>query len=417
MAVTLLDTPYDDLETRSADARAAAQAKALAAVLTEAKRTSFYFSRALADIDLDAVHGPADLTKVPVTRKADMAALVQKNPPFGGLATAVLKPARVFASPGPIYEPEARRDDFWRYARALWATGLRPGDLLHNCFAYHFTPAGAMMEAGALSLGASVFPAGTGQTDQQVEAAAALKPAAYSGTPDFLRTILEKAEAHGADLSSIRMAHVTGGALLPDTRAFYDARGTAVMQSYGTAELGLIAYESPAHDGLIVDEGVIVEIVAPGTGDPVADGEAGEVLVTLLDTAWPLLRYATGDLSSRLPGTSSCGRTGPRIRGWLGRADQSTKVKGLFVHPHQVAELRRRHPEILHARLVIGREAGADTMVLQIETETAEPSFTATVADSVQTVTRLRAKVERVAPGALPHDGKTIVDTRDYRHG
>jgi phenylacetate-CoA ligase len=319
----------------------------------------------------------------------------------------------VFASPGPIFEPEAPRPDYWRYGRALWATGLRPGDLLHNCFAYHFTPAGAMMESGALGLGAHVFPAGTGQTEQQVQAAAVLKPAAYAGTPDFLRAILEKADEIGADLSSFAIAHVTGGAFMPDARAFYAARGIHVLQSYGTAEAGLIAYESAARDGLIVDEAVILEIVEPGSGMPVADGETGEVLVTVLNPDYPLIRFATGDLSAMLPGESPCGRTNRRIRGWLGRADQATKVRGLFVHPHQIGEVVRRHPRIRQARLVVARDGGADAMTLRIEAEGGEDLADA-VAATLHAVTKLKGRVEVVPAGSLPRDGTAIEDARKY---
>lgn len=412
---TAADAAFDRLERRSTDERDIALVTALARLIAHAKQASSYYRDKLADIVPRDIHDLDSLARIPVTRKTDLKKLQDGQPPFGGLeATPISRLVRVFASPGPVFEPEAGRPDYWRYARALWATGLRPGDLLHNCFAYHFTPAGAMMETGALALGAAVFPAGTGQTELQVEAAAALRPVAYSGTPDFLRTILEHADGKGADLSSIQIAHVTGGALLPDARAFYAQRDIDVMQSYATAEIGLIAYESAAHEGLITDEGVIVEIVDPGTGAPVADGETGEVLVTVLNPDYPLIRFATGDLSAILPGASPCGRTNRRIKGWMGRADQTTKVKGMFVHPHQVAEIVRRHPEIGHARLLVSRERGADIMTLMIETAQANDDLARAIEASVQTVTRLKGRVEIAPAGSLPRDGKAIEDVRDY---
>ncbi len=408
------DIPFDKLETRSVDERDAALTAALIDLIAHAKNASAYYGKAFADIAPQEIAGLNGLARLPVTRKANLMALQRRAPPFGGLEAATLRLSRVFASPGPLFEPEAARHNYWRFARALWATGLRPGDLLHNCFSYHFTPAGVIMESGALALGAAVFPAGTGQTELQVQAASALKPVGYAGTPDFLRTILQKADEQRADLSCFRLAHVTGGALLQDARAFYAQRDIAVMQSYVTAELGLIAYESAAHEGMIVDEGVILEIVEPGTGTPVAEGEAGEVLVTVLNPDYPLIRFATGDISAILPGVSPCGRTNRRIKGWLGRADQTTKIKGMFVHPHQVAEVVRRHPEIDHARLVVARENGADVMIFKVETKNAGEVLAHAVEASVQAVTRLKARVESSAPGSLPRDGRLIEDVRDY---
>jgi phenylacetate-CoA ligase len=408
------EAPFDRLERRSADERDTALATALAKLVGHARQASTYYAGLFADIDPREIADLGALAQLPVTRKSEVQAIQGRRPPFGGLETAPPRFARVFASPGPLFEPEAARPDYWRYARALWATGIRPGDLVHNCFAYHFTPAGSMMETGALALGAVVFPAGTGQTEMQVQAAAALKPAAYAGTPDFLRTIIEKGDEQGRDLSCFRYAHVTGGAFLPDARAFYAARGIEALQSYGTAEVGMIAYESAAREGLIIDEGAIVEIVEPGTGTRVADGEAGEVLVTVLNPDYPLIRFATGDLSAILPGQSPCGRTNSRIKGWLGRADQTTKVKGLFVHPHQITEVVRRHPEVAQARLVVAREHGADVMVFRIEAKAAGADFAQAVAASVQAVTRLKARVEMVPVGSLPRDGRVIEDARDY---
>jgi phenylacetate-CoA ligase len=409
------DAAFDRLERRSVDERKAALVVALTKLVAHAKQASAYYGKLFADIDPRDIKDLGALARLPITRKATLKELQEGKPPFGGLeATLTLRLARVFASPGPVFEPEAVRPNYWRYARALWATGLRPGDLLHNCFAYHFTPAGAMMETGAHALGAAVFPAGTGQTELQVQAAAMLRPVAYAGTPDFLRTILEHAEEQGADLSSFQIAHVTGGALLPDARAFYAQRAIDVLQSYGTAEIGLIAYESAAREGLIADEGVIVEIVEPGAGTPVADGEAGEVLVTVLNPDYPLIRFATGDLSAILPGASACGRTNRRIKGWMGRADQTTKVKGMFVHPHQIAEVVRRHPDIGFARLVVSRERGADVMTLKIEAAGTSDELARAIEASVQAVTRLKARVEVSPAGSLPRDGRVIEDARDY---
>ena len=409
------DTTFDRLERRSADEREAALVAALKKLVAHAKQASAYYGTLFADIAPQDINDLRALARLPVTRKADMRALQERTPPFGGLDVRPMpRLARVFASPGPVFEPEAHRPDYWRYARALWATGLRPGDLLHNCFAYHFTPAGAMMETGALALGATVFPAGTGQTELQVQAAAALRPVAYAGTPDFLRAILEHADERGTDLGSFQMAHVTGGALLPDARAYYAQRAIDVLQSYATAEIGLIAYESAAHEGLIADEAAIIEIVEPGGGTPVADGEAGEVLVTVLNPDHPLIRFATGDLSAILPGASPCGRTNRRIKGWLGRADQVTKVKGMFVHPHQIAEVVHRHPDIAQARLVVVRERGAGVMIFRMETDRVSEEAARAVEASVQAVTGLKARVEPVPPGSLPRDGRVIEDARDY---
>ena len=391
---------YDALETRGADEREAAQSAALARQIAHARRHAPHYA-ALPD-------GP--LAGLPVTRKSELLAQQAANPPFGGVVASPFgQLARVFASPGPIYEPEAAAPDYWRYARALHATGLRAGELLHNCFAYHFTPAGSMLEGGARALGCPVFPAGTGNTDLQAQAAAQLRPRCYSGTPDFLKTILERGDALGLDLSSLRLGHVTGGAYLPSLRAWYAERGLTVLQSYGTADLGLIAYESPAREGLILDEGVIVEIVRPGTGDLLPDGEVGEVVVTTLNPHHPLIRFATGDLSAILPGASPCGRTNRRIRGWMGRADQAAKVRGMFVRPEQVAAVLQAVPGVAKARLVVSLEGERDVMVLRAE---APAAAAAALAEALQAATKLRGTVDCVAPGSLPNDGKVIDDTR-----
>ncbi len=391
---------YDALETRSADEREAAQRAALAQQIAHARRHAPHYA-SLPD---------GTLAGLPVTRKSELLAQQAANPPFGGVVASPFgQLARVFASPGPIYEPEAAAPDYWRYARALHATGLRAGELLHNCFAYHFTPAGSMLEGGARALGCPVFPAGTGNTDLQAQAAAQLRPRCYSGTPDFFKTILERGDALGLDLSSLRLGHVTGGAYLPSLRAWYAERGLTVLQSYGTADLGLIAYESPAREGLILDEGVIVEIVRPGTGDPLPDGEVGEVVVTTLNPHHPLIRFATGDLSAILPGASPCGRTNRRIRGWMGRADQAAKVRGMFVRPEQVAAVLQAVPGVAKARLVVSLDGERDVMVLRAE---APAEAGAALAEALQAATKLRGTVDCVAPGSLPNDGKVIDDTR-----
>ncbi len=401
---------FDDRETRSADQRATAMAQRLAEQVAHAKRHAPAYAALLADLD------PREVTRLatlPVTRKSDLIAAQAEAPPFGGFTALPLSDVpRVFASPGPIHEPQGAGADPWRYARALHATGLRRGMLLHNCFAYHFTPAGMMLEEGARALGCPVFPAGPGNTESQARAAAHLKPACYSGTPDFLKTILETGDALRLDLSSLKRGHVTGGAFLPALRHFYAARGLTVRQSYGTADLGLIAYESEAGEGLICDEDVLVEIVRPGTGDPLPDGEVGEVLVTSFSATYPLLRFATGDLSAVLPGASPCGRTNTRIKGWMGRADQAAKVRGMFVRPEQVAEVLRVHPGLGRARLVIGLDDTRDTMVLRVETPVRDASLVQSLAATLQNVMRLRGQVELLEPGALPNDGKVIDDTR-----
>ena len=405
---------YDQRETRSADQREAALFAALPAHIAHAKANAPYFGRLLAGVDPAAVRDRGALARLPLTRKSDLIALQKQAPPFGGLATvAVGHLARVFASPGPIHDPEPHGVDPWRTARALHASGVRGGDLVQNCFSYHLTPAGSMFETGAHALGCAVIPAGTGNSETQAQVAAHLKPRAYVGTPDFLRIILEKGDELGLDLSSIAVGHVTGGPYLPDARAVYEGRGIAVYQSYGTADLGLVAYETPARAGLVVEEDALVEIVRPGTGDPVAEGEVGEVVVTVFNPAYPLIRFATGDLSAVLPGPSPCGRTNMRLKGWLGRADQTTKVKGMFVHPAQVAEVVRRHPAVARARLVVGRRDAGDTMTLRCEAAEGGGALAAALRETLAAVTKLRGEVEIVAPGSLPNDGKVIDDVRN----
>jgi phenylacetate-CoA ligase len=317
-------------------------------------------------------------------------------------------------SPGPIFEPQSPVPDAWGFARALYAAGFRAGELLHNCFAYHMTPGGFLLDDGARALGLSVFPAGPGNTEMQAEAIQHLRPAGYSGTPDYLKAILEKAAGLGRDVSSIKKALVSGGALFPSLREEYQSRGIAVLQAYGTADLGCIAYESAARDGLIVNENIIVEIVRPGTGDPVAEGEVGEVVVTSFNETYPLIRFATGDLSGAMPGLSPCGRTNARLRGWLGRADQTTKIKGMFVHPTQVAEIGRRHPELGRLRLIVTRDGEQDAMTLNAESAAVDQALSARVAETLAAVTKLRGAVQLAAPGSLPNDGKVISDERKY---
>ncbi len=385
---------YDELETRSADQRERALMAALPGQVAHARARAPHYGATLAGIDPATITSRAALAELPVTRKSDLIELQRRTPPFGGLAaTAPGGLARLFASPGPIYDPEGHGRDWWRFARALFAAGFRPGEVLHNCFSYHLTPAGAMLESAAHAIGCAVIPGGVGQTEQQVRAIADLRPHGYAGTPSFLKIILEKAAELSADVSSLGKALVSGEALPPALRQELADRGVAVLQCYGTADLGLVAYESPAREGMIVDEGVIVEIVRPGTGDPVPDGEPGEVVVTTFNRDYPLLRFATGDISAILAGASPCGRTNARIKGWMGRADQTTKVRGMFVHPAQVAEVVRRHPEIARARLVVTADGGRDQMTLHCETEAADPALAARVADTLQAVTKLRGSV------------------------
>jgi len=413
-----VETPfYDALETRDPGEREASLMAALPRIIAAAKEKAPAYRRLFAAVQPEAVADRRALAELPLTRKSDLIELQRREPPFGGLAVVPVSALRrVFVSPGPIYEPEARRPDFGRFARALFAAGFRAGDLVHNTFSYHMTPAGAMVESAAEALGCPVIPAGIGQTEQQLRTIADLKPVGYVGTPSFLKILLDRAASEGSDVSSLRKALVGAEALPAPLRAELRGRGLGVLQCYGTADIGIIAYESVGPDGevcpgMMLDEGIILEIVAPGTGDPVAPGEVGEVVVTTLTPEYPLIRFATGDLSALLPGSSPCGRTNHRIKGWLGRADQTTKVRGLFVHPEQVGDILRRHKSIRRARLVVERPAAADEMTLLVEIgEPAEDA--ARIAETVQIVTKLRATVSRVPPGSLPEDGKLIEDRR-----
>jgi phenylacetate-CoA ligase len=411
-----MNTHYDALETRDPEVRERDSLGRLPVQVAHAMARAPAFARALAGIDPRAVTSREALAKLPVIRKGELLDLQQGARPFGGLAASGYgELARVFASPGPIYEPEGRAPDWWRLARALYAAGFRRGDLVHNCFSYHFTPAGSMLETGAHALGCAVFPGGTGQTEQQVQAIADLRPAGYVGTPSFLRIILEKADEQGVALPSLTKALVSGEAFPPSLRDALIARGIHGYQVYATADLGSIAYETPAREGLTVDEGVLLEIVRPGTGDPVPDGEVGEVIVTTLTNAdYPLIRFGTGDLSAVLPGVSRCGRTNVRIKGWMGRADQTTKVKGMFVHPSQVAAIVARHAEIGRARLVVDNPDRNDRMTLHVEPREGRTAPIEAIVASIRDVTKLRGEVQVRGAGELPNDGKVIDDTRTY---
>lgn len=415
---------FDALETRAPEAREQALMHALPATLAQAVARAPAIARQLAGVDPRDVTSRAALERVPVLRKhalleaqtdAREAGPAGAASAFGGFsAIGWGDAARVFSSPGPIYEPESRRPDYWRFARALYAAGFRSRELVYNCFAYHFSPAGSMMETAAHALGCTVFPGGTGQTEQQVRTIADLAPGGYTGTPSFLKIILEKADELGVALPSLKRALVSGEAFPPSLRTWLQARGVEGYQAYGSADLGMIAFETAAREGLVVGEDVILEIVRPGTNDAVADGEVGEVVVTTLNPDYPLVRFGTGDLSALMPGASPCGRTNVRIKGWMGRADQTAKVRGLFVHPSQVAEVLRRYPEAGRARLTISGEAGADTMTLAVETAAASEALASRMAESMRDVTKLRAAVACVAPGSLPNDGKIIDDTRSF---
>ena len=406
----------DTLETRPPAQREAEQFARLRSVVAHARRHAPHFARLLAHVDPEAVTDRTALGRLPVTRKSDLLEWQQAEPPFGGLAaTPLASLARVFSSPGPIYDPQAEGADPWRFGRALRAAGFRAGELVHNTFSYHFTPAGFMMDLAARSLGCPVFPAGTGQTELQVQAVAGLRPACYAGTPSFLRILLEKADEMRADVSCLKRAAVSGEAFLAPVRQLLAERGIEGYQSYGTADLGLVAYETSAREGLVVDEDVIVEIVRPGTGDPVPEGEVGEVVVSALSPDYPLVRFATGDLSALMAGPSPCGRTGPRMRGWMGRADQTTKVKGMFVHPSQVAEVLRRHPEAGRGRLVVSHdESGHDLMTLHVEASTRPDNLAESLAASLREVCKLRGAVALAEPGSLANDGRVIEDRRRF---
>ena len=399
-------TFYDDLETRSEDARAASLAECLPALLAHA--LTLPGNAALTDFDLTNITSAEGLARLPVLRKSELGAAQKLRPPFGGFSGPDFEYA--FQSPGPLYEPGRTSHDWWRFGRFLHATGIGVGDIVQNCFSYHLTPAGTMFENGARAVGAAVLPAGTGQTELQAQAAHDVGVTGYAGTPDYLKVILEKADEMGLTLA-ISKAAVGGGALFPSLRQWYLDRGIACRQCYATADLGNVAYESTAMEGLILDEGVLVEIVTPGTGNPVPFGEVGEVLVTTLNPDYPLIRFATGDLSAFMEGSSPCGRSNLRIKGWMGRADQTTKIKGMFIRPEQVAVFVAKHPEVTRARVIASRAAESDVMVVKIEGDAGRADVYA--ASIVETL-KLRAQIEVVAIGTLPKDGVIIEDQRTY---
>jgi phenylacetate-CoA ligase len=406
---------YDALETRPSAQREAEFFARLKAVLANAKAQAPYWRQTLDGVEPARIADRAALAKLPVTRKSELMDLQKAAPPFGGLlAVPVGQLARIFVSPGPINDPEGHETDYWGTARGLFAAGFRKGDLALNCMSYHLTPGARILECGLHALGCAVIPGGVGQSEQQAQAIAALKPSGYSGTPSFLRIIIEKAREMKIDISSISKAFVSGEALPPSLRAEFEGQGIKVSQGYASADLGLIAYESPSREGLIINENLLVEIVRPGTGDPVAEGEVGEVVVTNLLMDYPLIRFATGDLSAILKSESPCGRTAMRIKGWMGRADQTTKVKGMFVHPHQVAEIVKRHEGIVKGRLVVTGENGQDVMTLKCESQASGEALQKAIRDSLHGVTKMHGEVELVPLGSLPNDGKVIEDARKY---
>ena len=411
---------YDDLETQDAAAREARLFSRLNAQVAHAQKHSKAFQTILAGIDATTITSRAALATLPVTRKTQLFEIQKAQraeDPFGGFATQSYGAAmpQLFASPGPIYEPEGTAKDYWRTARAMHAAGFRAGELIHNCFSYHFTPAGSMMACAARAIGCTVFPGGIGQTEQQVQAMAELKPAGYIGTPSFLRIILEKAEEMGIALPSVKKALVSGEAFPPSLRDWFAARGVQAYQCYATADVGLIAYETTAREGLVVDEGVILEIVRPGTGDPVTAGEVGELVITTFNPYYPMIRFGTGDLSAALPGTCPTGRTNARIKGWMGRADQTTKVRGMFIHASQVADIMRKFPSLSgKARLVVTGAMANDHLTLHVEGDSINDELITQLGGAVRDVTKLRADIAVVAPGALPNDGKVIEDARSY---
>ena len=407
---------FDTLETRDPEQRERDLMVALPRQLAHAKTNAPGFSRILAAVDPSAVTSRAALAKLPVTRKSELKELQQALPPLGGLnAIPIGKFKHLFVSPGQIYEPEGFGADWWRSGRALFAAGVRAGDLAINTFGYHFTPAGSLMETGVHAIGCAVVPTGVGQTDMQVATIAELQANVFIGTPSFLKLIVEKADELKVDLTCLKKAVVGAEYLPPALRKAMGERGIRVLQNYGTADLGLVAYESAAMEGMILNEGLLLEIVRPGTGDPVPAGEVGEVVITTFNHDYPLIRFATGDLSAVMPGVSPCGRTNTRIRGWMGRADQTTKVRGLFVHPRQVAEIVKRHAAIGKARLVVDNAGGQDRMVLHCElTGGPNDAMMKSIAESIRDVTKLRGEVAYAVVGSLANDGKVIEDTRKY---
>ena len=411
---------FDALEARDPAERESRLMAALSGQVAHAQRSAPAFAQILAGVDARTIDSRAALARLPVTRKPELLErqkATRPRDPFGGFSAIARGPQmpHIFASPGPIYEPDAAAADYWRAARAMFAAGFRSGELVHNSFSYHMTPGAFIMESGAHAVGCTVFPAGVGQTEQQLQAIAELRPDAYMGTPSFLRILVEKAAETGVDISSIRKALTGGEALPPSLRDWFAGHGVAAYQSYATADLGLIAYETQAREGLVLEESLIVEIVRPGTGDPVAEGEVGELVATTLNPAYPMIRFGTGDLSALLPGRCPTGRTNTRIKGWLGRADQTTKIRGMFVHPGQVADIARRFPEVLKARLVVSGEMANDVLTLKVEAASVPQGLDQRIGDAIRDVTKLRGDVQLLQPGSLPNDGKVIEDARSYK--
>ncbi len=406
---------YDQLETRSVDERESDLFARLPPWLENVVESAPGWATFLADQDLSGINSRQALARLPVLRKASLKQMQSKNPPLAGFAAGNNETfGRVFMSPGPIFEPMGQGTDPWRGARALYAAGFRKGDLLHNTFSYHLTPGGFILDYGARAMGCAVIPAGTGNSELQLDAIEQLKPRGYTGTPDYLKVLLDKGKELGRDTSSINKALVSGGALFPSMRKEYAERGVDVLQCYATAEAGVISYESEAKEGMIVNEDVIVEIVQPGTGTPVPDGDVGEVLVTVFSQGYPMIRLATGDLSAVLTGPSPCGRTNQRLKGWMGRADQTAKIKGMFVHPSQVADIAKKHPELSRLRMVVVRDGSSDKMTLKAECATPSDQLAITIGQTVQSVCKIRGEVEFYPPGSLPNDGVVISDERDY---
>ena len=411
---------FDDLETRSPEQREAEHMARLAVQVGHAQSSTVAFAKILHGIHAQDINSRQSLVQLPVTRKHELLALQQAARPadsFGGFSALVRGPAmtRIFASPGPVYEPEGARANYWRSARAMFAAGFRAGDLVHNSFSYHMTPGAFMMESGAMALGCTVFPAGTGQTEQQLAAMSDLRPVAFAGTPSFLRILIEKAEDMGVRIDSLQKALVSGEPFPASLRDWLAQRGIDAFQCYATADLGLVAYETQARQGLVVDEGVVIEVVRPGTSDPVSDGEVGELVVTSLNPDYPLIRFGTGDLTAILPGACPSGRTNVRIRGWLGRADQTTKARGMFVHPAQVDQIAKRFPEVLKARMVVSGVMAKDELTLRVEAHARSTELQNRIAETVREVTKLRADVVLLEPGTLPNDGKVIEDARSHQ--
>ena len=408
---------YDERETLPPGQRTEALTREILALIAHAKANAPAYTEILKDVEPDGLSSLEDLAALPLTRKSELMDLQGRTPPFGGLVADTGSPLKhIFVSPGPIFEPQVTRRNYWRMARALYAAGVRRGSIVHNSFSYHLTPAGAMLNSGCHALEAAVVPGGVGNTDLQLETIVQLKPDAYCGTPSFLGILLEKAVESGEDIRSINKALVSGEAFLPAQRELFQSNGITAVQCYATADVGLIAYESSSDSAMIVDEDVFLEIVRPGSGDPVPDGEVGEVVVTALNPDYPLIRFATGDLSAVLPGASPCGRTNRRIRGWMGRADQTAKVRGMFIHPSQVSRIARRHPEVGRARLVIDYVNDGDNMILLCECDAAnvQDGLSEAIAQSIRDLCKVRGEVSLVAPDSLPNDGVVIEDRRSY---